>query len=168
MATGRLEALVAHLHVSPSAAAETLAASPECASSEFAGPTVGLLVHDAGKACPGLTMFCKGRSTFLLGNDGEVVHEWKSNRPGSVAYLQDNGNLIRYCQAPRFNGADIPRDETRWNQTVWSFAGGSGFIQELGWDSQLIWEYPYASHDHLSHHDIEVLPNGNILLVRKR
>ena len=118
------------------------------------------------KACPGYTLFCKGRSTFLLNNAGEV-HEWKSNRPGSVAYLQDSGNLIRYCQAPRFTGPGAARDETRWNE-VWSFAGGSGFIQELAWDSSLLWEYQLASHDHLSHHDIEVLPNGNILLAGGR
>ena len=116
--------------------------------------TVGLLHGPTPLTCPGVTLFCKGRSTFLLDNDGRLVHEWKTDRNGSVAYLKDDGNLIRLGQAPRFTGSS-PRDETKWND-IWSFAGGSGFIQELAWDGTLVWEYSCASFEHLAHHDCEV------------
>ena len=119
-------------------------------------PTVGLL-HSTPQASLGLTLFTKGRSSLLIDNEGQLVHEWKSDRQSSVAYLRDNGNLIRLGQSPRWNGPGAPRDETAWNDK-WSFAGGSGYIQELAWDGTLLWEYAHASYEHLSHHDCEVRP----------
>lgn len=133
-------------------------------SVEAAAPTVGVLLKNAEKACPGLTMFHPGRSTVLIDLNGELVHEWKSNRDGSVGYLQPDGTLIRYGQSPRFTGPGNPRDETEWNSKHWSFAGGSGYVQAIDWDSTLLWEYQYISHRVCGHHDIEVMPNGHVLI----
>ena len=90
-------------------------------------------------------MFHPGRSTVLIDLNGQVVHEWRSNREGSVAYLQPDGTLIRYGQSPRFTGPGNPRDETQWNDKHWSFAGGSGYVQAIAWDSTLLWEYQYIN-----------------------
>ena len=142
-----------HGHLLPrgerAAAADGAAADDE--------PSVGLLLHSTPQASAGLTLFTKGRSSLLIDNEGQLVHEWKSNRQSSVAYLRDNGNLVRLGQSPRWNGPGAPRDETAWNDK-WSFAGGSGYIQELAWDGTLLWEYAHASYEHLSHHDCEVRP----------
>ena len=150
-AARRLRALSAH--VCASGVAST---SPE--------PTVGVLLSDPEHVCPGMTMFHPGRSTVLIDSAGQLVHEWKSNRDGSVGYLQPDGTLIRYGQSPRFTGAGNPRDETEWNSKHWSFAGGSGYVQAIGWDSELLWEYQYINHAVCGHHDIEVLPNGHVLI----
>ncbi|HBC46963.1 MAG TPA: hypothetical protein DCZ43_07950, partial [candidate division Zixibacteria bacterium] len=33
------------------------------------------------------------------------------------------------------------------------------------WSGTLVWDYTYSSTTYLSHHDIEPLPNGNVLLI---
>jgi hypothetical protein len=44
--------------------------------------------------------------------------------------------------------------------------GGAGYrLQEFTWECEKIWEWMYASDQHLMHHDIEPMPNGNILIL---
>ena len=105
------------------------------------------LLASSPDVCPGLTLFSKGRSTLLIDNDGQLVHEWKSNREGGVPYLQPDGTLMRFGTAPRWNGKGEPRDETYWNDKHWSYAGGEGYIQAIAWDSTLLWEYAYVNHE---------------------
>ena len=81
----------------------------------------------------------------------EIVHVWSSNYlPGESVYLLENGNLLRTIKI--------------YNQ---NFIGGGtgGGIQEMSPDGNVIWEFEYSNYTHLSHHDIEVLPNGNILMI---
>jgi len=40
-----------------------------------------------------------------------------------------------------------------------------GRVQELAWDGELIWDFEFAGADHQLHHDIEPLPNGNLLMI---
>ena len=40
-----------------------------------------------------------------------------------------------------------------------------GNIQKLDWNSNLIWNFDYSSASNCLHHDIEILPNGNILAI---
>ena len=92
-------------------------------------------------------------STYLIetGN-GDVVHTWESEyAPSAFVYLLDNGHLLRGAREP--------------NVAVFSSGGQGGRIQELTWDGELVWDYLYASEDHLLHHDVAVLPNGNILAI---
>lgn len=45
-------------------------------------------------------------------------------------------------------------------------AGGvAGSIKEYTWDGELVWSYDYAGDTYQQHHDIEPMPNGNILLI---
>ena len=45
-------------------------------------------------------------------------------------------------------------------------AGGvSGYLQELSWDGELLWEWHMGDEERMLHHDIEPLPNGNILAI---
>ena len=103
---------------------------------------------------PGYALFAPSLSdtTYLIDTDGQVVHTWKSQyAPSGGLYLLDNGNLLRPAREP----------------TVRTFTGGGqgGRIQELTWDGELVWDYVLATEDRLLHHDIEVLPNGNILAI---
>ena len=43
--------------------------------------------------------------------------------------------------------------------------GGSGIIEMLDWNSTVIWSHSVSSTHGRQHHDIELLPNGNILLI---
>jgi hypothetical protein len=86
--------------------------------------------------------------TYLVDNKGRLVHSWHSSyRPGMSAYLLENGNLLR--------AADI-------GNTVF---GGGGRVEEFDWDGNLVWAYDYSTDLHCQHHDIEPLPNGNVLMI---
>ena len=105
--------------------------------------TVGLFINDSA-SFEGYTLFAPRSSTttYLIDNNGLLVHTWESDYlPGQAAYLLESGNLVR--------SSLIPTED------------GSGGFQELAWDGTVVWEYGYGK----QHHDIEVLPNGNVLLV---
>ena len=108
--------------------------------------------HDG--AFEGYTLFAPLRSTitFLIDMQGYVVHSWEADSPpGHAVYLLNNGNLLRCArepESPTFHGGGI-----------------GGRIQEFDWDGHLIWEFDYSDEDHCQHHDIEPMPNGNILVL---
>ena len=112
------------------------------------------LVTNTAKAAPGYTLFApKHRTmTYLINNEGQAVHQWTKSQyePGQTVYLLENGHLLRCC----FTHA---QGFTR--------GGEGGRLEEYDWDDNLVWEFDYASDKHMLHHDIAVLPNGNILAL---
>lgn len=113
--------------------------------------TLGLFQNDS-LAYNGYTLLAPNSSTntYLLDNCGEVVHSWPSNyRPGNVAYLLENGLLLR---TGRINSS-------------FNAGGSGGHIELIDWDGNLVWGYNYSSSTFHQHHDVEYLPNGNILLI---
>ena len=90
--------------------------------------------------------------TYLLDIDGKIVHFWRSDYiQGLSAYLLENGELLRL---------DLPHDNTRFRN-----GGIAGRVEKFDKNSNLIWEFEYSNELHCSHHDIEPLPNGNVLLI---
>ncbi len=124
-----------------------LVASDEASAQQ----TVGLFVNDAGVA-PGYTLFSSlgSTETYLIDNNGQVVHSWTSAYPpGNSMYLLENGDLLRAARS-----------------TTIGFGGRGGRVEKFDWDGNLIWEYDYFVPDeYLQHHDIEPLPNGNVLIL---
>ena len=51
------------------------------------------------------------------------------------------------------------------HETFQDSGGLGGRIQELDWNGDVLWDFRWDSEAGLSHHDIEILPNGNILLI---
>jgi hypothetical protein len=91
-------------------------------------------------------------TTYLIDQNKNVVHTWESEFPPGVSvYLLDNGNLLRSARHP-----DAP---------LFLAAGQGGRIQEYTWEGELIWDFVLASQDRIQHHDIEPLPNGNVLAI---
>ncbi len=90
------------------------------------------------------------RHSFLVDNCGFVVNEWSSAYyPGMVGYLLPEGDLLKAVKIPSpFNGG-----------------GSGGRIERRTWDNELTWSYNYSSSTYHQHHDIEYMPNGNILLI---
>ena len=91
------------------------------------------------------------RSTHLINMQKQTVHTWNHALGGGYSvYLLENGNLLRPAaiQGAQLRGAAY-----------------SGLIQEINWSGQVVWEYPYSSPTYIAHHDIEPMPNGNILLI---
>jgi hypothetical protein len=70
-----------------------------------------------------------------------------------MGYLLENGHLLRTARVsntpPNFAGA----------------AGRGGRVEEYDWDGNLIWAFEYVGTTYLTHHDIEPLPNGNLLMI---
>jgi len=75
----------------------------------------------------------------LINNCGQKINEWTfSEKPGATCYLLGDGTLLR---------------------------AGKDSLEIRDWDNNLLWSYPTTANGILQHHDIEPLPNGNILCV---
>lgn len=114
--------------------------------------TVGLVQINENEIEEGYTLLASlgTDEIYLINNCGESVHQWQSTaRPGAVTYLLENGNILR---TERLIGA---------------FSGGGlgGKIKLINWDSEVLWDYTYADENVHQHHDVEALPNGNILII---
>ena len=116
--------------------------------------TVGVFVYDSIMVCDGYTLFSPRETTmtYLIDNHGRQVHSWSSEyRPGVSVYLSENGHLVR----PGILAS----------HPLFITGGGGGIIQEMDWDGNILWEYEYYGDYYLQHHDIEQLPNGNVLMI---
>ncbi len=103
-------------------------------------PTVGLLYHD-NAVSEGYTLFSPQRNNevFLINNCGEKIRQWTfTETPGATCYLLPNGNLLR---------------------------AGQNNIEIRDWNNVVVWSYATTANGILQHHDIEPLPNGNILCI---
>lgn len=103
-------------------------------------PTLGLRFIDPG-VTEGYTLFTPEVNNFvyLINNCGEKINEWEfSELPGATCYLLENGTLLR---------------------------AGKDSLEIRDWNNNLIWSYPTTANGIKQHHDIEPLPNGNILCV---
>ena len=118
----------------------------------LAQQTVGLFQNSAA-SFNGYTLMAPNgvEEVYLIDNCGEKVHEWQTaSRPGLNTYLLEDGSLLRTGKA---------------NNEVISGGGSGGVIQIISWEGDVIWEYIISSDTELQHHDVEMLPNGNILAV---
>jgi hypothetical protein len=136
---------------SPAPAPQAAQATP--AADEKSAVPRGLRLASK-EAEPGYVLYAPllSDTTYLIDGQGAVVHTWKSDySPSGTAYLLDNGNLLRGGREPELK--------------VFQGGGQGGRIQEFTWDGQLVWDWKYADENQLLHHDIEPLPNGNILAI---
>ncbi len=92
-------------------------------------------------------------TTYLVDTQcGRVVHTWASEfPPGASVYLLQNGHLLRPARDPA-----LP---------FFTGGGQGGRIQELTWNGELVWDFVLGSRQQMQHHDIEPLPNGNVLAI---
>jgi len=115
--------------------------------------TNGLFNNDS-LSFNGYTLFApiNYKNTYLIDNCGFLVNEWESNyNPGLSAYLLPDGNLLRTM---------------RTNSSFFLGGGSGGGLEIRDWDNDLVWQYIYSQDSiHHQHHDMEYLPNGNILLI---
>src|SRR5262245_39943514 len=115
-------------------------------------PGVGLIKNERG-AFQGYTLISplQSRSTFLIDMNGRVVKRWDTDAtPSSLAYLLDNGHLLRAS--------------VQANSPFGAFAGIGGHLQELDWNGDAVWDFTYGTATAAQHHDFTRLLNGNIIL----
>ena len=106
-------------------------------------------------AWPGFTLIAplSDEKIHLVDMAGDIVHTWEvEGEPGVAVYLTERGTLLR-CDSVDFD------DGNRF------LAGGTGGrVQEIDWDGTVLWNLDWTGDSH-QHHDIEPLPNGNVLLI---
>ncbi len=115
--------------------------------------TAAVYVAEQGTAFEGYNLFASlnATTTYLMDNDGNFVHSWETDyRPGISVYLLDNGELLHTGNA---------------GNTNFGTGGAGGVIQTIDWDGNVTWEYRYSDTSHLQHHDVEILPDGNVLMI---
>jgi len=80
-------------------------------------------------------------------------HKWESEYfAATTAYLLENSDLIRPVKIDK--------------QTGFRAGGIGGGLERLSWQGEQQWFYEFAdSMAFHQHHDIEVLPNGNVLIL---
>ena len=124
-----------------------------CATSCQKKPEESGQAKDGG--FPGYTLVQQlaTKATNLIDAKGRVVHRWMSqNSLGGGTYLLENGNLLR---------SSIPTTATERSATP----GLSGMVELLDWEGNQLWSYTRNEETNCLHHDIEPLPNGNILML---
>jgi hypothetical protein len=101
---------------------------------------------------PGFRLFSPNGSTetYLVDVAGQVVHTWTAAFPPGVGvHLDADGTLLRTADLPGGFGV----------------GGEGGGVQVLALDGTLLWDYRYDGPGVLAHHDVERLPNGNVLVL---
>ncbi|WP_397303040.1 aryl-sulfate sulfotransferase [Nonlabens ulvanivorans] len=89
-------------------------------------------------------------TTYLINREGKEVHKWyATSSPTLMAYLMDDGSLIRTVYTDIDNGIAI--------------GGKTGKLQIIDKDNNLKWEWLLDNSTESLHHDIAILPNGNLL-----
>lgn len=103
-------------------------------------PTVGLQLSEYN-VFDGYTLFSPegNHNVYLINNCGEKINEWTFNElPQNTCYLLENGTLLR---------------------------AGIDSLQIRDWNNNVLWTYATTANGIRQHHDIEPLPNGNILCI---
>jgi hypothetical protein len=88
--------------------------------------------------------------TYLIDRNGNITHTWPSGYfPGEAVYWLNDGTILRTIRVGVSPGN----------------GGVGGGVQKIQWDGSITWDFRYNTNGYLSHHDIEPLPNGNILMI---
>ena len=137
---------------------EVLAAYPPCRAylPMIQKPTtaIGTVDVDTPAAYDGYTLIAPLQSTetYLIDNQGAIVNAWTSDhKPGNVAYLLDGGDLLRAAMVEE--------------PSPFTAGGAGGRVERYNWVGNLLWSYNLSTSLHRSHHDVELLPNGNLLII---
>ena len=102
----------------------------------------------------GYILYCPmwSTTTYIITKEGEVAHTWKNSiyQDSQSTYLLENGNLVRASLVAA---------------SSFTAGGYQGRIEIFDWNDTRIWNYEYSTYDYCSHHDIQPLTNGNILII---
>ena len=129
--------------------AVAVASLPACTSLEpserlmprpAVAPTVGLILNEP-EAFGGYTLINNTRSktTYLMDDQGAVVHRWELGADDYFVRLLENGNLLVHGNRPEH-------------------------VSEVDRHGNAVWKCTRA----LLHHDALKMPNGNILLLSRQ
>lgn len=105
------------------------------------------------QAYQGYTLYAPNNSkyTYLANMNNQTIQTWNHTRTGGYSsYLLPDGTLMRTATS---GGSSL------------NGGGAQGVVQRVDWKGNLLWEYTYATSSVRAHHDIEPMPNGNVLII---
>ena len=113
----------------------------------------GLVSYNTVPSYEGYTLFPSSDNVYLIDNCGKLIHEWNCNDNASLStYLMEDGNLLFMSRLSTNN--------------TFVGGGGGGRLEIYDPFSNLQWQYDYyLANQYCAHHDVEPLPNGNILVI---
>ncbi|UCG44243.1 MAG: aryl-sulfate sulfotransferase [candidate division WOR-3 bacterium] len=115
--------------------------------------TMGLMMHDTARSYQGYTFFAPlpYNVTYLIDNEGRLVQSWEAERvPAHAAYFQEDGLLLRTANM---------------ENPIFTPGGSGGRVEHIDWDGSVVWQFDYSDSWVCLHHDIEPMPNGNVLMI---
>ena len=90
-------------------------------------------------------------TTYLMDNNNETVHTWSfTNGAASMPYLMPDSSIIY---------------PYRVSSPTMNSGGVGGGIAQIDWNGNVLWNYVVSNSTYQHHHDVEPLPNGNILII---
>ena len=103
----------------------------------------------------GYTLFApyRGTSAYLIDRKGRLLNRWDDPdgySAGGAMFLSKRGTLVRATLVGNSGNAG---------------AGAGGLIREYDWYGNVIWEFVYDDVDAWQHHDIVLMPKGNVLIT---
>ena len=110
---------------------------------------IGGVQLDSGSSAEGYILFSPTglTGTYLIDKQGQVINAWDSEfSPSSAMYLLDNGHLLRAGRSGRGDNA-------------------VRVLEEFDWEGNRVWEYVFDAPNLIQHHDIQPMPDGNILVL---
>jgi hypothetical protein len=120
------------------------------------GPYVEIIskYFDIDGDIDGYILFCPmwSTTTYLINKGGRIVHTWENSiyQDSQSTYLMENGNLVRASLVAA---------------SSFTAGGYQGRVEIFDWNDTRVWNYEYSTFNYCSHHDVQPLPNGNILLI---
>jgi hypothetical protein len=114
--------------------------------------TIGLKMRAPG-SLDGYTMISPSRrgDSFLIDSRGRIVNHWVSTyNLGMATYLEKGGRLLRCGKT---------------NNSTFNAGGSGGVVESFNWKGELLWRFTMSDATQCLHHDVERLPNGNLLMI---
>ncbi len=97
-------------------------------------------------------------ASLLVDTNGNIYNSWShTNGAASMPYLHPGNE-------PGFENT-LLYYPCRVNNPTMSSGGVGGKIEIYNWTGELLWDYVVSNEFYQHHHDIDIMPNGNILLV---
>lgn len=88
---------------------------------------------------------------YLIDKNANLLFEWPlGNNIGNDVFLLPDNRLLAILEA------DTP---------LITYGGKGGKIQFINKDGSIDWNFDYSTEDYITHHDVELLPNGNVIAL---
>ena len=127
--------------------------SSSTTSTEAIELTENIEVYNSNKIDNSITLAVEKATqyAYLIDKQGNKKYEWTfENQLGNDLQILQNGQLL-----------GLFKDD---NAGI-TFGGYGGIIRLINIDNTIDWEYTISSENEIAHHDVEMLPNGNVLVL---